>query len=211
MRAAKTVFIVGAGASAEAGLPFGEMFLGELSSKLNFQIRDGSLVPGFGDEDILDAIQQYARDREGINGYLAAARRIREGPSFSKSIDTFLDAHRSDQRIQLLGKLAIAKTILEQEQSSCLSIPEGSRDFRDANEVTRSWYAELAKVLNDGISRDRVNSIFSKVSFIVFNYDRCVEYYLEQSIRRHYGLADHEVYSVLKSRSEKLLSHMNRM
>jgi hypothetical protein len=32
----------------------------------------------------------------------------------------------------------------------------------------------------------------------VFNYDRCVEHYLEQSLRKHYGVGDSEVYSVLK-------------
>ncbi len=110
-----------------------------------------------------------------------------------------MDTHRKDQRIQLLGKLAIAKTILEQEKSSCLSLAERSRDLRDANEVGKSWYAELAKGLNDGVDRDRVDSIFNRVSFIVFNYDRCVEHYLEQSLRGHYGLGDAEVYSVLKT------------
>ncbi|MGC1776473.1 MAG: hypothetical protein WBB34_00900, partial [Xanthobacteraceae bacterium] len=110
-----------------------------------------SLVVGLGGEDIFDAIQQYAGDRETINGYLDAARRIREGIPFSKSIDTFMDAHRDDKKIQLLGKLAIAKTILEFEQKSCIHISEQSREFRDETKINKSWFADLARGLNDGI------------------------------------------------------------
>lgn len=197
----KTVFIVGAGASEEAGLPFGRYFLEELSRKLNFQIRNGALVDGVGDADILDAVQQYAGDRESINGYLAAARRMREGIPFSKSIDTFMDAHRDDQKIQLLGKLAIAKTILEYEQKSCMHISDRSRDFRDENKLHQTWFTNLSRGLNDGVRRDQVEHIFDKVSFIVFNYDRCVEHFLQNALRKHYGLSDAEVQSVIKTLS----------
>jgi hypothetical protein len=195
----KTVFIVGAGASEEAGLPFGRGFLDELSNKLNFQIRNGSLVEGFGDADILDAIQEHAQDRASINGYLAAARRIREGIPFSKSIDTFMDAHREDEKVQLLGKLAIAKTILEYEQKSCMYISDHSPNFLNEETLVKTWFANLARGLNDGIRRDQVGRIFEKVSFIVFNYDRCVEHFLRSSIRKYYDLSDGEVQSVLKT------------
>jgi hypothetical protein len=197
MRASKTVFVVGAGASEEVGIPSGRNFLDSISEKLNFQILHGSLVPGLGDEDILDAVQQYARDRAGVNGYLAAARRIREGLPFSKSIDSFMDAHRDDEKIQLLGKLAIAKTVLEQEQRSCLHISGSASDFQDVTMLGASWFVWLARGLNEGARRDEIKRIFEKVSFIVFNYDRCVEHFLYNSLCRHYGIADGETKAVL--------------
>jgi hypothetical protein len=197
MRAAKTVFIIGAGASEEAGIPFGRVFLDSISEKLNFKIHRGSLIADSGDEDILDAMQQYARDRESINGYLAAARRIQEGIPFSRSIDAFMDAHRGDESIQLLGKLAIAKTVLEQEQNSCLHLASPDGDFQDTGRLNASWYVDLARGLTDGVRRDEIKRIFDKVSFVVFNYDRCVEHFLFTSLSRHYGLSDPEARTVL--------------
>src|ERR1700722_17780555 len=98
MRAKKTVFIVGAGASNEVGLPFGRKFLETVSEKLSFRFKGPSLDPDSGDSDILDVIQQYAGDRPSLDSYLEAARQIREGILFSRSIDAFIDNHRHDQK-----------------------------------------------------------------------------------------------------------------
>jgi hypothetical protein len=173
MRAEKTVFIVGAGASKEVGLPVGKELIEIVTGKLNYQIREGSLVPGLGDQDVLDAIQQYARDRQTFSSYLATAQRIREGVIFSNSIDSFLDLHKEDTKIIQVGKLAIAKTILEQEKNSSLYVEYNGTDFKDVEEVKKSWLASFFKGLNDGVGREQVTRIFEKVSFIVFNYDRC--------------------------------------
>jgi hypothetical protein len=199
VRACKTVFIIGAGASEEVGIPFGRAFLESISDRLNFQIAQGSLVPGLGDEDILDAVQQYARDRASINGYLAAARRIREGIPFSRSIDSFMDAHRDDDKIQLLGKLAIAKTVLEHEQRSCLYISGSPAEFNDRKKLNGSWFACLSQGLNDGVRREAIKRLFERVSFIVFNYDRCLEHFLHSSMQRHYGIDDGEARAVLET------------
>jgi hypothetical protein len=199
MRASKTVFVVGAGASDETGLPFGRKFLDTIVSKLDYQIIHGALMPASGDEDILDAVQQYATDRQSINGYLAAARRIREGVTFTNSIDTFIDAHRDDAKIRLLGKLAIAKTILEYEQKSCLHFPAGKAEFQDEETLKKAWLVSLARGLNDGVHRTEIDRIFERVSFIVFNYDRCVEHFLYASLQKHYGIDDSAVRSIMQT------------
>ena len=195
----KTVFIVGAGASNEVGLPIGNGLVEKIAKKLDYKIVQGSLRSDLGDEDILDVVQQYASDRPAIDSYLAAALRISKGVDYSNSIDTFLDAHRDDAKIQKLGKLAIAKTILEEEQKSSLYMEQGMvQIFENVDRVKKSWFVRLFKGLADGIRRNEISRIFERVSFVVFNYDRCIEHFLYHALRNLYGIDNREACDVLK-------------
>jgi hypothetical protein len=197
---AKTVFVVGAGASREFGLPVGKELTEIIANRLNYQIIRGSLVPDSdGDPDILDAIQQFANDRPTLDSYLAAAKRIREGIIFSSSIDTFLDLHRDDVKITQLGKLAIAKTILEREKNSSLFIDYNSTEFRDVQSLKETWLVRFVRGLSDGVRREEINRLFERVSFVVFNYDRCIEHFLYQSLKKLYGLSDGEAAAAMKN------------
>jgi hypothetical protein len=199
MRAAKTVFIVGAGASNEVGMPFGRAFLDIVSQKLSYKFKDPSLDPDSGDDDIRDVIQQYAQDRLGLDRYLDAARRIREGIVFSRSIDAFIDVHRDDERIQKLGKLAIAKTILEQEQRCHMYIAPPGSAFQDMPRLDKSWFVNFVRGLNEGVRREEIDRIFEKVSFVVFNYDRCVEHFLYNALQMHYGVDAEKAKSLMRT------------
>ncbi len=130
---------------------------------------------------------------------MAAAQRLREGLVFARSIDSFLDVHRGDDKIQLLGKIAIAKTILEQEEKSYLRISGPAPDFQNLPALNKSWFVNLARGLNDGVRREEIKRIFQKLSFIVFNYDRCVEHFLYNAVQRHYGISDAETRTVLET------------
>jgi len=137
----------------------------------------------------MDVIQStYAPDLQTLKSYILAAQRIREGVIFSRSIDSFIDAHGDDKKIQLLGKLAIAKTILEREQHSALhrGLPEVG--FQDIPKINKSWFVILARGLNDGVRKSEIERVFEKVSFVVFNYDRCVEHFLYNALQGHYGV-----------------------
>src|SRR5688500_5675597 len=121
------VFIIGAGASCEAELPAGEKLKSELESKLNikFDIFEfDSTRPKTGDSVIWEAIRQHGIQSQAHNVSLEpcrlAAVRISEGLSLDSSIDHFLDKHRGDEKIELCGKLGIAKCILEAESQSKL-------------------------------------------------------------------------------------------
>ena len=194
----KTVFIVGAGASNEVGLPIGNGLVEKIAKKLDYKIVQGSLRSDLGDEDILDVVQQYASDRPAIDSYLAAALRISKGVDYSNSIDTFLDAHRDDAKIQKLGKLAIAKTILEEEQKSSLYIERDGSDFRDVDRVRRAGSCDFSKVWPTGLGEMEISRIFERVSFVVFNYDRCIEHFLYHALRNLYGIDNREACDVLK-------------
>jgi hypothetical protein len=79
MKNPQTLFIIGAGASREANLPTGKELTEIIARRLDFRVNGGSLLPGHGDNDILDIFQQRTQTAEGINAYLRAAWRIRDG------------------------------------------------------------------------------------------------------------------------------------
>ena len=76
----KTVFIVGAGASHEVGLPVGDDLKAEIAIKLYVQIDEGG-QPKQMDTHILNALRDHVHRKENsraaINKYLNAAIQIR--------------------------------------------------------------------------------------------------------------------------------------
>jgi hypothetical protein len=133
MRNPRTLFIIGAGASHEAGLPLGAELIEIVASKLNFRIEHGSLREDSGARDILDVFQQLTQTRDGMQALIDAASRVRDGVIFSKSIDSFIDVHRDNKNIQLCGKLAIAKTILDSERTSHLYVANTNSGFKNTD------------------------------------------------------------------------------
>jgi hypothetical protein len=197
MRNPNTLFVIGAGASAEAEMPTGKGLIDIIARRLNYRWEQGILQIGEGDPDILDILQQRTRTREGIVAFLEAAWRIRDGIIYSKSIDSFLDGHRDNERIQLCGKLAIVKSILEAEQNSYLHIDEKTGQFRDLPKLKNSWFFDFARNLNDGVARSEIDRIFEKVTFVNFNYDRCFEHFMFHALKSLYGLYDDTAVKVM--------------
>jgi hypothetical protein len=60
------------------------------------------------------------QSRDNAQEFFQAASLIRKGVELTQSIDDFLDFHRSDRFVNLYGKAAIVKSILEAEQHSLL-------------------------------------------------------------------------------------------
>jgi hypothetical protein len=186
----QTVFILGAGASHEVNLPTGAGLTTTIASMLDirFDRRSGGPAPVSGDLRIVEALRHRFGD---INPHIHAARRINEGMPIASSIDTFLDAHRADERIELCGKLAIVRAILEAECNSGL--------YRDLTQphiplsldrVRASWFKWFWRLLCDDCTADQLAERARSVSFVVFNYDRCVEQFLYYAARAYYGMPD---------------------
>ena len=53
------------------------------------------------------------------------------------------------------------------------------------------------RMLGPGIPRENVGEIFDRVSFIVFNYDRCVEFFLLHAPQRLYALSERDAGTIL--------------
>jgi hypothetical protein len=190
--------VIGAGASSEAGLPIGRGLADIVASRLDFRFKEKSWDTKFGDTDIIDLLQSITRTWEEIEPYLQAAKRIKEGVILSNSIDSFIDVHKDNEKIQLCGKLAIAKSILEAERESKLYLNKDNSDFADVVGLKQTWFFDFFRNLNDGVRKPEIERIFDKVSFVVFNYDRCIEHFLHQALQRHFGIEESDATAVME-------------
>lgn len=185
----KTVFVVGAGASVEAGLPTGEGlipkitdYLGHLQGDVGEHIRYAPMLP------------ESKEDRRYNKTMIeAAAKRITKGLHSSFSIDNFIDQNKGDKFIEAVGKLAIAKTILAAEADSKMMV-ENNNIYNEPElaKLRGTWYAKLSSLIFEGCTKDGLVERLSRITFIIFNYDRCVEHYLYWAIRLTYGLTQQD-------------------
>lgn len=199
----KTVFIVGAGASCEAGLPSGEALKTEIANRLDIRFGDYGNTLKSGDIGIIEALREASR-LEGtggdINRYLPDCWRISEVvPTASISIDNFIDAHRGNKSIELCGKLGIVKSILDAERVSKLAGTADDPERFSLKGLAGSWYLSLLQMLTEGVARDDINSLSNNVSIITFNYDRCIERFLVQGVADYYAVEVQVAQDVVKS------------
>jgi hypothetical protein len=186
----RTVFILGAGASKEINLPTGDQLTEKIAYMCDFEYRNGLPVRGKGDLQLMDALRQHPQLGD-VNANLRAAWRIRDGMPLAASIDNFLDAHRADERVQLVGKLAIVLAILAAEKNSNFYRDPTRPDVPLAmTAVGSTWYKWFWRLLCDECTSDRLAARGQTVTFVVFNYDRCIEQFLLFAARAYYAMDD---------------------
>lgn len=193
----KTVFVIGAGASAELDMPVGW----ELKPKIVEALKTVNNNPyrSFSNDMVEIAVRDYMRDipdrdkRDEYQRYVVAALWIEQALPIAESIDQFLDYHRENERAVRLGKIGIAAAILDAERKSLLggatsgTMRALGRQSALPDAASNSWHMKLVRLITAGKSIQQVASILSDISFIVFNYDRCLEQYLFRSLTTYYG------------------------
>ncbi|MDA0780895.1 MAG: hypothetical protein O2970_00120 [Proteobacteria bacterium] len=188
----KTVFILGAGASEEVGLPIGETLKNKISQKIDIRFGGTGYQQDSGDYQITQALRQYVKLPDGRNGdinpYLHAAWKLRDALTQGISIDNVLDAYRDDKLSEMCGKLGIVRSILEAERSSKIFYNTSERQKIDFDQLKNTWFAGFVKILTENISQNEIDGIFDNVSILSFNYDRCIEHYLYESLQNYYSL-----------------------
>ena len=193
-----TLFVLGAGSSAEVGLPVGTQLAETIGKKMDIRFEHGFKPIGYGDLELFQHVTNQRRS--DTEPYQRAAWLIRDGIGLARSIDDFLDLHRSNTYVNRYGKAAIAKAITEAERESRLFAGEhtGAITF-DLREVTGTWLVKFMHMLSPGIPKENVRHIFDNVSFIVFNYDRCLEHFLSKALPKLYGIRDEEAIEIVRS------------
>lgn len=198
----RTVFVVGAGASCELGLPAGDGLMAKIASTLAPNRSNW----GFGDDEIIGVIAQREQRQHGqnwggaITRYRDAAAKLARALPYARSIDTYLDSQQDDEATVALGKLAIASTILKAERSSHL-YREPNRPAGSVHQgrLAESWYPPLARILTSGHRANDLSNLFTNVSFIVFNYDRCLELFLARMVREYFDASEEATAEALRS------------
>jgi hypothetical protein len=115
---------------------------------------------------------------------------VAQNMPLAPSIDNFLHTHRHDKDIVTIGKIAIARAILRAERNSYLYQHDMGRYSIPSHlpELVKSWHFPFWHTLISGVTLENLSEIFSNVSFIVFNYDRCLEHFLYLSLQSYFNL-----------------------
>ena len=204
----KTVYVIGAGASKEAGLPTGEELKERISELLDIKFgRFGTLENG--DEKFFEALKKHAIKTTGnkskLKSFVDTARHIRDGLPLAISIDNFIDTHRDNKKIALCGKLAIVRSILEAEKDSGLYFNKELNGYIATNQtinfdaISDTWYISFFKLLTENCEKNELCDRFKDISLIIFNYDRCIEHFLYNALQLYYGIGESEAAELVKS------------
>jgi hypothetical protein len=104
--------------------------------------------------------------------------------------------------VNLYGKAAIVKSVLEAERGSKLYTKDsmGLRSF-DPDRLADTWLVKFMHMLTRGVPKESAHQIVEKAAFINFNYDRCLEWFLVNAIQKVYGLEERQAE---ESRSARL-------
>ncbi|TBF42872.1 hypothetical protein [Rhizobium leguminosarum] len=185
-------FVVGAGASTEYGqkvFPVGDGLRTRIEEGYNFTGRLNWGTTDSGDKELFNAIKRrYRVQTEDYQKRLAASLLIKDHLYMFPSIDAFIDHYdHEDNCVAEMGKAAIAVQIARAE-SRCQMAPDPERSSYsfDIKRLKDSWLEPFARILMDNV-RDP-HEIGKGVSIICFNYDRCIEFYLIEALRRRYRI-----------------------
>ncbi len=196
----QTVFVVGAGASVEFGLPVGKTLATTIQGKMDIRFQFPDKPLGGGDFELFTQLTH--RRRNEAQSFEQAALLIRNGIGLALSIDDFLDLHRANKYVNEYGKAAIVKSILEAEHASSLFFAgPAERDLFNPEKCKDTWIMKFFSMLSRGVPREERQNVFDHVSFITFNYDRCIEHFLENALQSLYAISNEEAVDLVKKLS----------
>lgn len=187
-----TVYIVGAGASCEVGLPTGDALKKIISMTLSVQTNI-CMEDYITDKEISNALEYLTfkeKDRVSeFQAYKDECRKISQNMSLAISIDNYIDTHRGNKKLELCGKLSIVKSILNAERGSKLYFEDSTAGYFDFNKLESTWYVPFFKTLTENCTVDELSSRLKYVTLIIFNYDRCIEHFLYNALKSYYNLS----------------------
>lgn len=195
----KTVFIIGAGASKEAGLPIGSELTKKIANLVEINADYGQFQSG--DRSVYHAMVQLAQSGPpwDQNQFLGSGRGLAEAMELAVSIDTFLESHANNPEFVMVGKLGIARSISLAEKASKMAlIGDRGQPLRIGN-LAGTWYVSLARQLFTGIPAEHPESAFTNVSFIVFNYDRCLQIFLVRALEVYFRIDTNRAREIVKN------------
>lgn len=201
---ARTLLIIGAGASVEVGLPMGPGLLKNIVAMATMKFDFSRQIAG--DHVIFEALKIHlngAGRRDELNAYTRAGWRLAESATQALSIDNVIDA-LENREVELVGKLGIVRAIWAAEASSrFFRLPDGVYQGLNLSNFGDTWYSSLTKIMTEGVKKSEVETIFDNLEIINFNYDRCLEHYIPISLASYYGLDVNEIHGLM----ERLVIH----
>lgn len=197
---AKTVLVIGAGASVEVGLPMGSDLLKQIVKLTHITFEHYSQRSG--DPAIFEALKIILNEGGSvtkINEHIHAAWQLSDSASQAISVDNVIDA-LEDPKVELVGKLGIVQAILKAEAASpAFRRVQSSLNNIDLSKFSDAWYSSFTKLLTENVRKSEVGSIFDNIEIVNFNYDRCLEHYLPFSLASYYGLESDAIREIMQN------------
>lgn len=202
MNKRKSVFVIGAGASNEIGLPLGLDLKRHISKALDIKYADGGYTKVGGSDLINSAFRSFAKEFHptwvDVNSYIHVGWMIRDAMAQAASIDNYMEAHRDNELLIKAGKLAIAESILNAERSSSLySKSNNHPQTINFSLLESTWYKAFFQMIVEGCQVDKIADRLSNIAIITFNYDRCIEYFLHYSLKNYYQISSEAVVELM--------------
>jgi hypothetical protein len=186
-----TLFIIGAGANAEFGMPTGADLKEQIAKDVDFRRgHDGLLI---GDRGLYELLAN--RFRQSSDVYIAGAIELSQQIPQFPSIDEALHWFSGRSEIVTLGKVCIVRNILAAERRS--RIANAKREPSASRTYPELWANEFLSMAVGSFKREQHAEIFAQVRLINFNYDRAVEHYLFNALGANFGLTEPEAVAAI--------------
>jgi len=183
-----TLLILGAGTSKEVSFPTGAELKKNIADLLSVGDENGFYY-SIRDKLINAAINRNMQ-AEFVNlsmePYLRVCQIIRDAMPQASSIDNFIDTHSDNKKIELCGKLAIVRAILEAESRSEIYTDQNRK--LDFSRIENTWYNKFFQLLVQDASLEQLTGRLNNLNVITFNYDRSFEHFLYYSLINYYQI-----------------------
>jgi hypothetical protein len=189
------VFVIGAGASAELGLPTGAAMKAAIAGALNFNKQPNAML--IGDRAFYDMISN--RFGGEAAKYHAAATELAVRIGEFDSIDEALHWFSAKEEVVRLGKAAIVREILRAEHASKVFNPTNPKMISGDVNYADTWLPHFLTMAMGSLTREQATEPFKNVTVINFNYDRTVEHFLFSRLQTNFGLSEDDARGAVAS------------
>jgi hypothetical protein len=120
------------------------------------------------------------------------------GLRHAASVDNFLDQVRSDVDFVSVCKMAIGYEIAKAEQGSAISGNLRDSKLIDVAASRGYFLLDLLNFVVRGHQEDNVGESLSRLTFVIFNYDRCLERVLLSWLHMRFPSSAEDLYKLVK-------------
>ncbi|WP_146193135.1 hypothetical protein [Maritimibacter sp. 55A14] len=191
----RITFVVGAGASAEFGLPTGRKLAEQIVKFADIRLDEfGGISKG--DKKLFEVCKLLDKSARGDGAEPNPSyemQRIVSGVPLAPSIDNYLHAHAKNEFRLKFGKALILRSLYQAERDSQLFFDPDNiyREF-EFSELGNTWLAALFKILASAGTLETFLSRLESFSFVVFNYDRVIERFFFLALQVYFDLSEDE-------------------
>jgi len=185
MIARPTVFVLGAGAHCPYGFPDGRGLIDDIVAALPQAPEHWN-----GNRFVDDFMLAY-QDRLGAMPTEVIRFRNQLDNSGHSSIDSFLATFHKIPGFPEIGKFAVARALMPREFKNVFARSGLSLQTDNWRKPNQDWMSELFAFMQQGCRNSAGEFLTNnKVSFVTFNYDRTLEYFLHLRLANTYGLPE---------------------